>query len=194
MLSKLIKFVKANVVAVVGITAIVVSLLLCLLPGQFVDLKTPYNPSYNKMNGYQFFFNTVIRDGETVHPFINHEAIALPAGIAIFVLALLAIAALVFNKKSSILPLLAGMMLVAIAVLFIAMEASVQNIYNIKWTNGYQGKEQIISTVKWVAYLNGAITLLAGAYVIYKGVLAMKDEIKHPQQETKSNYYSYLKK
>lgn len=194
MLSKLIKFVKANVVAVVGIAAIVVSLLLCLLPGQFVDLKTPFNHAYNKMSGYEFFFNTVIRDGETVHPFINHEAIALPAAIAIFVLALLTIVALVFYKKSSILPLLAGMMLIAIAVLFFAMEASVQNIYHIKWTDTYQGKEQVISTVKWVAYFNGTIITLAGAYIIYKGVLAMKDEIKHPQQETKGNYYSYLKK
>lgn len=201
MLQKLIKFVKENLVAVVGIGAIVLSLLLMLLPGQFAHLY-PVGDTTNEifhLNGYEFFFNTKVVGETTYHPGFLHnqsnladEAIALPAGIAIFVLMVLAVACLVLNKKSSILLAAATLLLVATSILFFAMEASVQDIYGISWSSEIFGKEKAYGVIQWVSYFDGALLILAAGFVGYKTVLAFKDEIKHPQQP-KKNDYSYLK-
>ena len=200
MLAKVIKFVRQHLAAVVGIAAIVLTLLLMLLPGQFADLKT-VSIAYNKLNGYEFLFNFKRIEGEVVHPgyyCINNalpdKAKALPAAIAIIVLFVVAIASLVLYKKSSALFLLGGVAEVVSSIFFFAMEASVNKFYDSKVSTTIYGEAKFEPVILWVSYLAGALLLLAGAYVIYKAILVMKDEVKHPQAQAGGPTYNYLKK
>ena len=121
------------------------------------------------------------------------EVYALPAAIAIIVLFVISIVSLVLYKKSSALFLLGGVTEVASSVFFFAMEANVNKFYSTV-TDTYHGKITFVPVINWVSYVAGALLLLAGAYAIYKAILMMRDEIKHPQSQAGGPTYSYLKK
>ncbi len=195
MLQKLTKFVKENIAAVVGIAAIVLSLLLMLLPGQFADLRTS-TIDRNKLNGYEFLFNTFYRDGKWFHyenrAFIEGAGKVLPAAIAIIVLFVLSIVCFCFYKKSSAILMLGGLLTVVSSIFFFAMESNAAKKYGLVYANTVNGKAHYLGVVSWASYVIGAILLIAGAFAIYKSILMLKEEIKHPQQP-KKNDYSYLK-
>ena len=195
MLQKMIKFVKENLVAVIGIAAIALSLLLMLLPGQFADLLPSKNGDAQfYLNGYEFFFNTKTVNGTTYNPGVPGKDFVLPAGIIIFVLMTLTIVSFVFYKKSSALLLLAGLLEVVTSVFFFAMEANAKKYYQIFWSTTEQGKTVYQGSIQWVSYVCGALLVLAGAFAIYKAIMIMRDEIKHPQVQSKTPTYNYLKK
>lgn len=199
MLAKVIKFVRQHLAAVVGIAAIVVTLLLMLLPGQFANLKTG-NVTFNKLNGYEFLFNFKHVNGKVIHPgyytlngALPDETKALPAAIAIIVLFVITIVSLVLYKKSSALFALGGLTEIISAIFFFAMEANVNKFYDRPF-DIVNGKVDNFPVIGWVSYLSAVLLLLAGAYALYKAILVMKDEIKHPQAKAGGPTYNYLKK
>lgn len=201
MLAKVIKFVRQHLAAVAGIAAIVVTLLLMLLPGQFADLKVTTEVSCRKLNGYQFLFNFKRVNGEVLHPgyyygnpVLPDETKALPAAIAIIVLFVITIVSLVLYKKSSALFALGGVAEIISSIFFFAMEANVNKFYLPLTETSVTGKTTFIPVIRWTSYLAGALLLIAGAYALYKAILVMKDEIKHPQAKAGGPTYNYLKK
>ena len=174
------KFLKANKLAVLSIGAIVLMMLLLLIPGfaHYDYLGGKFNVL---ANGYEFFFNLKTHPGAIAAPYGSGN---VGAGIAVFVLAGLAIVMFCLAKLSSFFVLLGGLLNLATSILFFSMEAGARKVYVLTDAGNICG---------WVTYVIAVILLAAAAYAIYKAVLMMKDEIKHPSQP-KGPSYNYLKK
>ena len=173
----MMKFLKENKVAVLSIGAIVLMMLLLLIPG-FARFDAN---SEIKANGYQFFFNLMKKPGANENPYGTGT---VGAGIAVFVLAGLTIGMFCIAKLSSFFVLLGGLLNLANSIIFFSMEAGARKVYVLTDAGNICG---------WVTYVIAVILLAAAAYAIYKAVLMMKDEIKHPSQP-KGPSYNYLKK
>ena len=174
------KFLKQYRVAVLSIGAIVLSLLLLLIPG-FAHFEKIGDDYQYLANGYQFFFNLKAHNGEVASKFGTGN---VKAGIAIIVLSGLALIMFCLTKFSSFFVLMGGLMNLTNSILFFSMEASANKVYppHDDWT-----------TCGWVTYFIGALLVIAAGYALYKAVLMMRDEIKHPAQP-KGPSYNYLKK
>ena len=174
------KFLKANKLAVLSIGAIVLMMLLLLIPG-FARYDYMGGAFSVKANGYEFFFNLKVHSGAIASPYGTG---IVGSGIAVFVLAGLAIAMFCIAKISSFFVLLGGLFNLTNSILFFAMEASARKVYVLTDAGSICG---------WVTYVIAVILLAAAAYAIYKAVMMMRDEIKHPSAP-KGPSYNYLKK
>ncbi len=174
------KFLKANKVAVLSIGAIVLMMLLLLIPGfaRYDYMSGAFNV---KANGYEFFFNLKVHPGALETPYGTG---IIGSGIAVFVLAAIAIAMFCLAKFSSFFVLLGGLFNLTISILFFAMESPARKTYPFTDAGNVCG---------WVTYVIAVILLAAAAYAIYKAVIMMINEIKHPSAP-KGPSYNYLKK
>lgn len=173
------KFLKENKLAVISIGAIVLMMLLLLIPG-----FAHYDPNHKVLaNGYEFFFNLKTRPGQLTTP-IPYGSGIVGAGVAVFVLAGLAVAMFCIAKLSSFFVLLGGLFDLSLSIIFFSMEAGARKVYKL-YDNG--------NITGWVTYIIAVILLAAAAYAIYKAIMMMKDEVKHPSQP-KGPSYNYLKK
>ena len=175
---KLLAFIKQNKAIVLALVIVLLSFGLLALPGQFAHYNIQ-SISGNKitykyyLSGYQWIFNGGDQIGKVV-----------PEGIAAIVLLGLCVPGLLFSKKSSFVAMLTSLALIVVAILFFTVAAYGPKFYNFpKLDKG--------SHFSWVAYVVGALTILAGAFMTYRTVMVMKNEIKSPSQSKSS--YSYLK-
>ena len=166
---------KVRLIALISLGSIILAFGLLAIP-QFIIPNN--NPSLEAISGYQFFFHAV----STVYENNSHMSGVSGLGITSIVLMVLALASYLFYKKSSALVMLGGLLSVATAILFFAMEASKKNIY---------GTFRSFVNVGWVAYVIGALLILTGLASIYYSFRSMQKEKK--EIATKKNY-SYLKK
>lgn len=176
---KLIKFVKENKIVIFSLFVIALTFVFLALPGQFSEYGLIQGKEFEyKLSGYQFIFG-----------YENHDLPNKPVaqGIAIFVMLVLTFGALIFSKKSSFVSLLCGLSLLVISILFFTISVAGQKVYA-QWdlTNDFK--------YGWVAYLSGALILIAAGLVIYRTVIMMKNEIKHPAPVSKGPSYNYLHK
>lgn len=176
------KFIKENKIIVFALFVIVLSLGLLAVPGFTRSHLVGDEPKY-LLSGYQTFFNTKYTAASVLETKVLTGTVA--AGIAAIVMLGVTFIGMLFSKKSSFVMALCGLSLLAIAILFFTMEASVTKVIRIP----FEGK----SNCGWVTYVLGALNLIASGLVIYKTVLVMKDEIKHPAKP-KGPTYNYLKK
>lgn len=179
---KLIKFVKENKIITFSLFVIVLAFIFLALPGQFAHYGIGIKSTYlYDISGYQFIFGT-LKDSAG-----NAVGKCVGQGIAIFVMLILTVAGLVFSKKSSFVCMLTGLSLLVISILFFTISVAGQKVYV---------AFDVIGKYKygWVPYLLGALILVAAGLVIYKTVLMMKDEIKHPTASNKGPTYNYLHK
>lgn len=175
----MMKFLKENKVAVLSIGAIVLMMLLLLIPG-FARFDAN---SEIKANGYEFFFNLKTKPGQLSTP-LHYGTGIVGSGVAVFVLAGLTIGMFCIAKFSSFFVLLGGLLNLTNSILFFSMEAGARKVYPL-WDNG--------NICGWVTYIIAIILLAAAAYAIYKAIMMMRDEVKHPSQP-KAPSYNYLKK
>lgn len=185
---KLVKFIKENKVIVFALAIVVLSLVLLALPGQYAhygvgpirDGKATY-AFY--LSGYQWMFGTV----ENVVG--DKIGSAVPSVIAALVLLGLSFIGLLFSKKSSFVALLVSLALVVVAVLFFTTSPAGFKAY----PNFLPAEDGDFTYMSWVPYVVASFTLIAGGLMMYRTVLVMRDEIKHPSQP-KGPTYSYLHK
>ena len=175
------KFLKENKLAVLSIGAIVICAILLAIPGQFAHFGIKADGYQHYLSGYQFFFNSY------KNTLGNAIGSVVGSGIAIIVLAVVAIALICLWKKSSFFVLLASLVNLTISILFFSMEAAAGKAYPA--FQPFEGR----SFVGWPTYVCGALIILVAIYLGYKAVMMMKDEIKHPSQP-KGPSYNYLKK
>ncbi len=174
------KFIKENKLAVLSIGSIVLCAIFLALPGQFAHFGIVGDGYLHYLSGYQFFFNTY------KNTLGNAIGSVVGAGIAIIVLAAVAIALICLWKKSSFFVLLAAIVNLVIAILFFNMENFAAKAYPF---TPFEGR----SFVGWPTYLCGAIIILVALYLGYKAVMMMRDEVKHPSAP-KGPKYDYLRK
>lgn len=179
-MSKIINFVKENKVFTFALVVLALSLGLLAIPG-FARTNFMAGEFKTKLSGYQTFFNTETTVGLDVKILKG----VCGAGIAAFVMIIVSMVGIVFSKKSSFVAFLTGLALLTISILFFSMEASVNKIVPIVYKDH--------ASCGFVTYLIAALILIASGLVIYKSVLMMKDEIKHPAK-SKGTTYNYLKK
>ena len=166
---------KVRLIALISLGSIILAFGLLAIP-QFI-IPHEY-PTLGSISGYQFFFHAV---SEVYGNKSGMKGVS-GLGIASIVLMVLALASYLFYKKSSALVMLGGLLNVATAILFFAMEASKNNVY---------GLNRTFVSVGWVAYVIGALLILTGLASIYYSFRSMQKEKK--EIATKKNY-SYLKK
>lgn len=184
-MSKIIKFVKENKIVVFALAVIILSFIFLALPGQFAHADLVPNKGFStKFGGYEFIFNTK----EDVLG--NAYGKVVGAGVAAIVMLALSVVGLIFSNKSSFVTIVTGLMLITVSILFFTMEKSAINTYGSIHTFWYNDMYHIIN---WVAYVCGGLIVIAGALVVYKSIMMMKDEIKHPAK-AKGPTYNYLKK
>ena len=176
-----LKFVKENKIIVLAMTVIVLSLILLAIPGQFAHANLIGDKYSLHFGGYEFIFNT-----RTSVLDAKYGVSVIGAGIAIIVMMVLSLVGLVFSKKSSFVMMITGLMMLTVSILFFTMEGAAEKSYPAFVFN--EGK-----IITWVNYVAGALMIIAAALVIYKAVMVMKDEIKHPAKP-KGPSYNYLKK
>lgn len=175
------KFLKENKIAVLSIGAIVICAILLAIPGQFAHFGIVGDGYKHYLGGYQFFFNTYTNQlGDKIGSVVG-------GGIAIIVLAAVAVALICFWKKSSFFVLLAAIVNLVISILFFNMENFAKKAYSSFQI--FEGR----SFVGWPTYVCGALIILVAIYLGYKAVMMMKDEIKHPSKPQGPSY-NYLKK
>lgn len=174
------KFLKENKLAVLSIGAIVLCAIFLALPRQFAHFGIVGDGYLHYLSGYQFFFNTY---KNTLGNAIGN---VVGAGIAIIVLAVVAIALICLWKKSSFFVLLAAIVNLVISILFFNMENFAAKAYPF---TPFEGR----SFVGWPTYVCGALLILVALYLGYKAVRMMINEVKHPSAP-KGPSYNYLKK
>lgn len=164
--------------SVIAISILVLSICLLLLPGQFAVAGDRAN-ALNCLNGFELFFNFKI-NGDKNYLNENYGGRVSAAGIIILIITLLSIVATYFQKKSSSLTILAGALDCVIGLMYLLMNIWVKLC-------GYRYNLIYLS---WVTYVNGAIILLLGAYLIYFGVRLYQEEVKGSlgQNAVKYNY------
>lgn len=167
---------KIRLVVYASIAAIVLSLGLLAIPQFIVPNDVPVLGS---ISGYQFFFHAV---SETYEKNSHIQGVS-GLGIASIVLMALALSSYLFSKKTSALVMFGGLLNVATAILFFAMEASKKHMY---------GAYYSFVNVGWIAYVIGALLMLTGLASLYGAFRLMQLEKK--QITTQKNTYSYLKK
>lgn len=190
LLSKTIAFVRENKIITFAFAVVILSFVFLALPGQFAHYgplnlsQKPYEFAY-KLSGYQFIFGTVKNSftGEKIGHYSKE-------GVAIFVLLILTIPGLIFSKKSSFVSLVTGLVLVTVSILFFTISKAGLKAY----PSFLQEENHLYSLILWVPYVLGGFIIIAGGLVLYRTVMVMKDEVKHPTQSTKGPSYNYLHK
>lgn len=164
---------------------IVLSFVLLALPGQYAHFGIEKIGQYRyNLSGYQWMFGTVKDEAK--------EAIgsAVGSGIAALVLLGLSFIGALFSKKSSFVSLLVSIALITVAILFFTTSAASAKAYSKVFVLSEDGD---FTNTSWVPYVIGALTLIAGALMMYRTVKVMQQEVKSPSQP-KGPSYSYLHK
>lgn len=176
-MSKIIKFIKENKILVFALGVIVLSFVFLALPGQFVKYGLSRDKDYIfELSGYEFMFGIDLAG-------LPKKASA--QGIAIFVMLILSIVGIAFSKKSSFVEMVTGLVLITVSILFFTISEAGAKVYTEFLKGDY--------AYCWVPYLLGGLLVVAGLLVVYKAVMTMKDEIKHPAAP-KGPSYNYLHK
>ncbi len=164
---------RVMLTSIITVVVLVIALGLLAIPGQFAKFG-----SYS-YSGYETLFAFKVIDGKNYHT-DNYGGRPSSLGIIALVLIVLGGLCLIFNKKSKALPLLGGICLSISGLFFLLMSLSLATIYK-------RGIE-----LYWETYVIGGIVLLLGAYLIYLGIIYVREDKKITSQ-TKSQQYSYLK-
>ena len=160
----------------VAIAVVVISFGLLAIPGFFK--LTP-----NSFNGYEMIFRFKFEKGSDFNWLAsNGNNSVCTIGIVALVFALLSGVSVAFDKKSCALDILSGVLLVFSGIVFLSMQAWAVICY--KRTNLSE------CSIGAVSYVIGALQLLVGAMITYKGFSILKEEKSNPKAVT----YSYLKK
>lgn len=184
MISKIIKFVKENKIVVFSLAVIVLSFILFALPGQFAHYELVGKKFNYNLSGYQWIFNTMVKKGNGITAKVGNSVVG--QGIAVIVMLAIAIPGLIFSRKSSFVTLVTGLDLLVTSILLFTISNAGLKAYPYAQLVGH-------SLMNWVPYVVGALVVIAAGLVIYKAVMMMKDEIKHPVQP-KGPTYNYLHK
>ena len=172
------KFIKENKILVSALLIVILAFVLLAIPEQFAHFGPAKEGFLYNLSGYQFIFGTEIGD-------LPNKIV--PQGLAIFVMLVVTFVGLLFSKKSSFVCMLSGLSLLVISILFFTISGAGQKVYKaFDMTNKF--------AYGWVPYLLGALILVAAGLVLYRTVIVMKDEIKHPTQSAKGPTYNYLHK
>lgn len=139
----------------------------------------------HSLNGYEMIFRAKLKynNGDWFNYLKsngNYDVCVI--GIIALVCTLFSGVSITFDKKSSALDILGGILMLFSALVFFAMQGWAIICY--KRTNFSE------CGVGPVAYIIGALQLIAGAAMTYKGFTLLKQEKSDP----KSMSYSYLKK
>ncbi|MCQ2793655.1 MAG: hypothetical protein MJ221_04545 [Bacilli bacterium] len=162
-------------VLLTSIIAIVVLALVCgllAIPNQFAEFGN------NAYSGYETIFAFKIIDGKNYHT-DNYGGRPSVLGIISLVFILLGAISLAFTKKSKSLPVLGGVCVSLSGLFFLLMDLSLATIY----------KRKI--ALYWETYVVGGILLLLGIYLIYIGILYIREDKIGSKADSKQ--YSYLK-
>ncbi len=161
------------------VVALVVVALTCVfltLPNQFAQIRGTY------YSGFETLFNY----GENGNAGFNylHENVGgrvSAAYILIIIFTIGAIASLLANEKGSAMVIISGSLFALTGLMYFMMRIWLTNIYSSN-----------VNSMSWVTYVNGALLVLLGAWLIYLGIKTYQDE-KTQLMENKAQKYSYLK-
>ena len=191
---KLVKFIKENKIIVLAFLIVLLTFGFLALPGQFahydlgpIDSHGRATFTYN-LSGYEWIFATVRKVGSTSKK--EYIGSVVPSGIAELALLALSIVGLCFSKKSSFVSLLVSLTLITIAILFFCTSAASSVSYHYYHAVAEKGD---FSNIGWVPYVVASLNLIAGGLMMFRTILVLKEEAKHPVQQ-KGPSYSYLKK
>ena len=170
---------KQRVISTSIVVALVIVALTCVfltLPNQFAQIRGTF------YSGFETLFNY----GENGNAGFNylHENVGGRVSVSyifIIVFTLGAIASLLNYKKGSGLVILSGSLFSITGLMYFMMRIWLTIVYGVN-----------INSMNWVTYVNGALLLLLGAWLIYLGVKSYQEEKNH-LMETKAQKYSYLK-
>ena len=178
---------KAKIVVIFSLAAIILTLILFAIPGQFVSiwnktLADGIDPT--RMGGYEFIFggSTYVRNN-CGGPTVDRPAVVSGAGIAFLVLLVLAVVCYVFYKKSSALLLLAGIIMLVATIMLFCVKS---------WIDACWPKHAENSVGLWVPYLMASFLALSTIGTFYVAIMTLKEESKQPYTPKKETY-SYLK-
>ncbi len=160
------------------IVALVVVALTCVflaLPSQFAEIRGSY------YSGFETLFNYA-RKGDTIN--YLHDNVGGRVSVSyifIIVFTLAAIASLLAYKKGSVMLIISGSLFALTGLMYFMMRIWLTIVYGSN-----------VNSLCWSSYVNGALLVLLGAYLIYLGVKFYQEE-KAKMLETKAQKYSYLK-
>ena len=192
-MSKILKFVKENKIIVFALAVIVLSFIFLALPGQFARygigaLEGKHYEWKYQLSGYQFIFN---KGKDILGNPIGTKVVG--QGVVIIVFLAVCVPGLLVSNKTSFFTMLTGLLLVATSILFFTISKAGHACYPYETPVDLDGNK-LASLIKWVPYLLGSLIVIAGVLVVYKAVMMMKNEIKHPVASNKAPTYNYLKK
>lgn len=160
------------------IVALVVVVLTCgflALPGQFAEIRGSY------YSGFETLFNYA-KKGDTIN--YLHDNVGGRVSVAyifIIVFTLAAIASLLAHKKGSAMVIVSGSLFALTGLMYFMMRIWLTIVY-----------ASNINSMNWVTYVNGALLVALGAFLIYLGIKLYQQE-RAKLLETKAQKYSYLK-
>lgn len=173
---------KLGLISMISFVVILVSFALFAIPGQFIMLYG-FNSSVpgTSLAGYEYFFHIIqgIGDSGTNQWFADGRPSA--TGIMIVIFLGLALPCFFFNKKSTALPLLGGILEILAGFFLLMTNPFSHLIYKKLGTLG----------ASWVPYLTGSLILLLGIAALFASIAELKKE--KVVLESKGGY-SYLKK
>ena len=163
----------------VGIAVAVITFGLLAIP-HFLRLGNAY------YSGYEMIFRAKLmidHNGDIFNYLASNGNYSVCViGIIALVFTLLSGLSFLFDKNSSALDIIGGIMLLISSVIFLAMQG---------WAViCYKDPEFATNGILEIAYIIGALQLVAGALMTYKGFALLKEEKNNP----KTVGYSYLKK
>lgn len=173
-----------KVVVLFAFATIVLTLILFALPNQFVSIinqKDLLGTDPSRMGGFEFIFGGskycrgLMGDVD--------KAIVSASGIAFLVLLILAVVCYVFNKKSTALLLLAGIIMLVATILLFSVKS---------WIDKGYAKYNGSSVGLWVPYLSASLLALATCGTFYVAIKDLIKESRQPYSKQKESY-SYLK-
>ena len=192
---KLLNFIKNNKAIVFAFVVVVLAFVFLALPGQFAHFGKNADSFLYKLSGYQFIFakgkNSIT--GKLITDTYKNIKV-IKQGVTIIVMLGLSLVGLLFSKKSSFVALLTSIILIVVAILFFTISVAGAKVY----TNPvFQPADKKIgekySLYLWVPYVLGGLILIAGGFMLYRTILVLRDEVKHPVQQ-KGPSYNYLHK
>lgn len=152
----------------IALGCLVLAIIFLALPNQFIHFNDTYEYS-----GLEFIFHASYVNGENVMEtdMWTSDARASAAGIIAFILVVLGILACIVAEKSKVTALVFGIGILIASILFFAMQG---------WSIviGYMkpvGSEPA-GVIRWVAYVDAVLFLIAGSIMIGEGAISLREE------------------
>lgn len=175
---------KRSIVVLFSLAVIVLTLVFFALPGQFATIYNSHNDfegaDLSAMGGYEFIFGGSKYVQNNCYA---GKAMVSASGIAFIVLIVLAVVCYVFQKKSSALLLLAGIIMLVATILLFCVKG---------WINDLEVNHQGSSVGLWVPYLCASLLALSTIATLYVAISELVIESRQPYTPKKESY-SYLK-